>query len=372
MTRRVLLLGGTGVFGSRIARLLAGTLDAELVLAGRNLARAETLAADLRAAGAVARPLALERHGGALDAMLQVERPALLIDASGPFQAYGHDIPRLCIARGVSYLDIADDRSFVVGIRALDAAAREVGVSVLSGASSVPCLSGAAAEALAEGLDAVEAVRSWISPGNKAPRGRSVVRAVLAGGGRPVRWRRDGAWQTVHGWQDLRRVEVPGLGRRWLSACDVPDLDLIPERWPALREATFHAGLELAALHLGLWALSWAPRLGLLRDLARLAPVATVVALAFDRFGTDRGGMRVEVEGCLSGRPVRRIWTLVAGSGHGPWVPAAPAAALARRVLSDDPPPPGARACLGALPLDAVLAELRHLDIATYVERSDG
>ena len=372
MTRRVLILGGAGVFGSRVARLLAGTLDAELVLAGRDPARVAALAAELRGAGATARPLTLDRRGGGLDAALGGERPALLIDASGPFQAYGHDVPRLCVARRVPYLDIADGRAFVAGIRALDPAARAAGVPVLSGASSVPCLSGAAAEELAAGLDAVEAVRTWISPGNRAPRGRSVVRAVLAGAGQPLRWRQDGTWRTVHGWQDLRRVEVPGLGRRWLSACDVPDLELLPERWPGLREATFHAGLELAPLHLGLWALSWAPRLGLLPSLAPLAPAATAVARALERFGTDRGGMRVEVEGRWSGRRVRRSWTLVAGSRHGPWVPAAPAAALARRVLSGDPPPAGARPCLGALPLEAILAELRHLDVATRVERSDG
>ena len=42
-------------------------------------------------------------------------------------------------------LDIADDRAFVTGIRGLDPAARRASVPVLSGASSVPCLSGAVA-----------------------------------------------------------------------------------------------------------------------------------------------------------------------------------------------------------------------------------
>ena len=42
------------------------------------------------------------------------------------------------------------------------------------------------------------------------------------------------------------------------------------------------------------------------------------MARALERFGTDRGGMWVEVEGHLSERRVRRSWTLVAGSGHGP------------------------------------------------------
>jgi saccharopine dehydrogenase-like NADP-dependent oxidoreductase len=72
VTRRLLLLGGAGVFGSRIARLLAGTVDAELVLAGRDPARVAALAAELRRAGATSRPLALEREGGGLDAALDL------------------------------------------------------------------------------------------------------------------------------------------------------------------------------------------------------------------------------------------------------------------------------------------------------------
>jgi Saccharopine dehydrogenase NADP binding domain len=366
MTASVLLLGGAGVFGSRIARLLARTGDAEILIAGRGADRAQALAAELRRQGASARAIIADR-GRNLGDILQRERPALLIDASGPFQECDDSVPRLCIAHRVPYIDIADGRACVSGIGALDAAAIAAGIPVLSGASSVPCLSGAAVEALARDLDTLESIRTWISPGNRAPRGLSVVRAILAGAGRPLRWRQDGAPRTVHGWQDLHRIELPELGRRWVSACDVPDLELFPAKWPSLREATFHAGLELAGLHLGLWAGSWLVRWRLVRSLAPLSVAALAVAQALERFGTDRGAMRVEIVGRHGGRALRRSWTLIAEAGHGPWVPAAPAAALARQVTSGRVAP-GARPCLGVLPLDAMLHELRHLEIRTRLE----
>lgn len=367
---RVFLLGGTGVFGSRIARLLSATSEAELIIAGRNAMKTTGFVAELQKAGAKAKPCVTDRDSD-LAAALRHERPSLLIDASGPFQECDYRTARLSIAQGIPYIDIADSRSFVTGIRALDAEARAAGVPILSGASSVPCLAGAVAETLAEGLEAVDALHIWISPGNRTPRGRAVIRAILAGAGQELRWRREGMWQTTHGWQDLHRIAIPELGHRWLSACDVPDLDLIPERWPAIRDATFHAGLELGILHLTLWAASWAPRWGLVRSLAPLTGVAMALAKSLEAFGSDRGGMRVELAGYAAGRRQRRSWTLIAASGHGPWVPAAPAAALAKRILSRDPPEPGARSCFGVLPLAAILDELRHLDITTRLEHQE-
>lgn len=69
-----------------------------------------------------------------------------------------HAIPIACIAAGVHYIDIADSREFVCGIEELDAAAKDAGVVLLSGASSVPALSGAAVRHLAGGMDKVRAL----------------------------------------------------------------------------------------------------------------------------------------------------------------------------------------------------------------------
>ena len=124
--------------------------------------------------------------------------------------------------------------------------------------------------------------------------------------------------------------EVPGLGRRWLSACDVPDLELLPERWPGLREATFHAGLELAPLHLGLWVL-----------VLGSAPWAAQ-GLGASNSGRSRYGPRA---GAFWHRPWRH-----AGRGGGPFVRASgspkldPGRGLGARPLGSRGPSRCARA----------------------------
>src|SRR4051812_37600161 len=84
----ILILGGYGVFGGRLAELLADLGAAELILCGRNLARAQAFCAQYKGPARV-RPLRLDRCD--ISRALGLESPDLVVDASGPFQNYGAD-----------------------------------------------------------------------------------------------------------------------------------------------------------------------------------------------------------------------------------------------------------------------------------------
>jgi saccharopine dehydrogenase-like NADP-dependent oxidoreductase len=209
--KEVLVLGGYGGFGGRVAQLLAEAGFA-VIVAGRSLAKAQVFCA--RHSGLPLQPLALAREDG-----LGGERPWLVIDAAGPFQGMDYRLPESCIAAGAHYLDLADGRDFVCGIGALDAAARAAGVVVVSGASSLPALSAAVCDRLAQGLDRVGAIDAALSAGNRAAGGVSVTRAILSYAGRPVRLWRGQAWRQGFGWQEMGRIAfrvagAPVLRRR--------------------------------------------------------------------------------------------------------------------------------------------------------------
>lgn len=349
---RVLIVGGYGVFGGRLAQLLRQDEDIELLIAGRSLHKARAFC---RQHGGI--PAHFDRDGPLL-AQLRRLGPQVVVDAAGPFQQYGNDpyrLARATVAVGAHYLDLADDAAFVEGIAQLDASAQAAGVTVLSGVSSVPCLSSAAIEQLRRGLGRIEYIETVILPGNRAPRGLSVVRAIVSQAGRPLRvWRGD-VWQHVPAWGDLGRVRLSTATRRldarWASTIGAPDLALFPARYGA-RSVVFRAGLELSLLHLGLWLLAWLPRLGLPGTLGRLAPLLRFVADLLRPFGEDRGGMCVTVIGeTAAGRTEQRRWTLIAESGDGPFIPAVPAAAWLRQRARGVVPTPGARACIGELSL---------------------
>jgi uncharacterized protein DUF4166 len=80
----------------------------------------------------------------------------------------------------------------------------------------------------------------------------------------------------------------------------------------------------------------------------------------------------VDVEGTnVDGRPMAYRWRLVAEKGQGPFVPAAPAAALVARLARGETLPAGAYPCLGILGLDEILAQVAHLPVFTLGRSKD-
>ena len=138
MTTRVLIIGGYGNFGSFITKSLARDQSIQLIIAGRSIVKGNALAAELEATN---RPesIALDITKN-LEASLRTIRPNITIHTSGPFQTQGYHVANACIDVGSHYIDLADGRTFVGGIRELDQHAKGKGVLVISGASSVPCL----------------------------------------------------------------------------------------------------------------------------------------------------------------------------------------------------------------------------------------
>lgn len=372
MTDRILVLGGYGVFGGKLCAYLARSGLCEVLVAGRSLAAAEAFCA---VHGGT--PTGLDRTSPRLAAEVAALAPQVVVDAAGPFQTYGtapYALARAAIACGAHYIDLSDDAAFTAGITALEREARAAGVTVISGASSVPGLSAAAVQHLATGLSRIERIESTILPGNRAPRGLSVMRAILAQVGHPLPLTRAGRIAPVIGWGGLKRVRLclPGLPpiTRRASYIGAPDLRLFPARFGA-RTVLFRAGLDLAVLHHGLWLLSLLVRVRLLQSLEPLAPLLQLVAQGFTPFGSDRGGMLVEVLGQRQDGGVEmRRWVLIAGTGDGPHVPSLPARALCIKALGGTLAP-GARPCLGEIPLAEILATAEGLDICTGTEAAE-
>jgi saccharopine dehydrogenase-like NADP-dependent oxidoreductase len=374
MSYRILVLGGYGVFGSRVCRLLARLNGLELFVAGRSHFAAEKLCAQIRAETpeAAVQPFALDLTRD-LRSALEATGPRLVIHAAGPFQGQDYTVASACIAQGVHYVDLADGREFVVNFAQLNPAAQRAGVIAISGASSVPGLSAAVADHLKSSFARLDSVETGITPGNRAPRGRAVVGAILSYVGRPMRIWRGGKWTTVCGWQGLRRRRLRLIGDivlppRWFARCDVPDLELLPARYPGTQTVEFRAGLELAALHLGLWLLSWPVRFRLLPRLSRFTGLAMFVGERLKRAGTDRGGMYVELRGeGTDGAPLRRVWTLIAEAGKGPWIPAIPATIIAIKLAHGRLSQTGAMPCLGLFTLKEFHDALPGLEISTSI-----
>jgi hypothetical protein len=348
---RVLILGGRGYFGRRLAERLGRMENVEVLTGGRSQASCPT-------------HHRLDAWRPGLAERLRSLQVDVVVAALGPFPGGpgSYRIAEAAIDAGVHYIDLADARAHVVGVTALDRRAREAGVMVVSGASSVPALSSAVVDHLARGLDRIDRIEHGISASELTP-GAGAIRSALTYCGRPIRSAATEHTPT-YGWQDgtWKSFRAP-LGARWLLRCDVPDLDLFPTRY-GTSAVDFRAGVPQLPHMAAMWSLSWLVRLGLVRSADRLAPRLHGIAQAFERIGSGRSGMYVVVEGmCADGAPKRREWQLIAEANHGPYVPVLAATALIRRLANGREMPRGARPCIGLVLLDQFRAELEGLKI---------
>lgn len=225
--KRVLVAGARGVFGSLLVRELAAAYD--VVATTRN---------------------ELDLHD--VDAVGRAARGAFAFAcAAGPFQQLDRRIVRAVVESGAHWLDIADDERWFFDLlddRALDALARERGVVVMPGLSTLPAISCA----LVRRMNVPPRVTITLFIGNDNAKGA----AAIASG----------------------------------AALRTPDRELLRREWSV--DATVRTRFEMPGAQLAMRALAYLPpnaRLRIARVIARLAKPF--------RFGTRGGGVEVRAEG---------------------------------------------------------------------------
>ena len=359
---RVLILGAYGFFGQRIAASLARTPGMQLLLAGRNVDKATALAYQLGLRAEQA--LALDATDPKLGALLRKLGVNTVIHTAGPFQGQQYHVARAAIEARAHYLDLADGRAFVAGIGTLDAAARAAGVCVFSGVSSLPALTAAVVDQHVPYFAKIESIAIGISSGAKLP-GIATLRGVLGYCGKPFRVWENGAWALAHGWMDRRTFSFPKpVGARLFGRCDVPDLELLPTRYPTARTVSFHAGFVSESCHKALEWIATQVRRGRIKSAVTFATPLYWVARRLEPLLPDRGAMFIRMQGPDDdGRPRTLTWQLLAYDNHGPHIPCGPSIALARKLARGESPEIGARPCMGVLTTKEILDTLQGLSV---------
>lgn len=363
---QVLILGGYGNFGTRIATALVKE-RISIIIAGRERQKAEALRNKLKqdAAENMITVAAFDANKD-LSKQLELLKPTVVINTVGPFQTTDYSIAKICIQHHVHYIDLADARDFVTGIICLDSLAKKNNVLVVSGASTVPGLSSAVLSHYKNDFATIDSLIYGISPGQKAPRGLATTESILTYLGKPLKpW--GNHHQTYFGWQDIYRQKYPELGKRWMANCDIPDLDLFTEKY-GLKNIRFSAGMENSILHLGMWAMSYLVRIGLPLNLPKHAKFLLSLSHIFDSFGSTNGGMHMLMKGTdKEGKPIEIKWFIIAKENDGPQIPCVPAIILSKKIIRGQLRINGALPCVEMITLDEYIQELEKFSIKQYV-----
>src|SRR5437773_995725 len=291
--KRVLVVGGTGHFGRLLTDDLRRYTDCELVVADRHVV-------DL------GNPASIE---SALSGV------AVAICAAGPFQALPVTLAEMCLCRGIHYIDLADDRSFVRKIRSLVPGEGDNLPAVCTGWSTVPALSGLLARIGTAGLDPIDAIYIHMATGNRLPKKTATIASFLYSVGQPFHIFRDGRWQMVRGWSEPRDFSfLPPIGRRRGYLIDVPDHELFPALFHA-RTVEFRTAMEWNALSAAVTLFGWLVKKHWIRSSSSWNKVFRLGGTLVGVIGHDWGALGVEVIGSIGQKHVIRHVSIVADSG---------------------------------------------------------
>lgn len=373
MAFRVMVVGGYGNFGSIVCRHLAQMSEIELLLSGRDARKLQRKVAELQAqSGRACEGWCGDAMGAGFQAALRELNIQLVVHTGGPFQGQSYAVAESCIGAGVNYCDLADCRTFVNGIAVLDARAREAGVALLSGCSSVPTLSSAIIDQQRSRFARIDSIEHGISSSAKMP-GLSTVEGVLAYAGKPIKQLKNGQVHEVLGWLDLTLRTMPQLGTRVLANVDVPDMDIFARRYGA-QTLRFKAGAGLKLGGVANALLAQALRFGLVRDHVRWAARLHRLGTRFERFGDGKSAMYIDVQGIgVDDQPLSMTVQLTALNDKGPEIPSCAAVALASKMARGYAPQPGARPCVGEISVDEYLAAINDpANLSLSVQFAEG
>lgn len=138
----VLIVGGYGNVGKRIARLLADELGSRLLVGGRNKSRAERCAADLKTA-AQARRIDVTQPATFNEALQGVAMVIMCLDTADLKFAHA------CVVRGVHWIDITASSDVVERLGFMQDLAAAHGVTILSSVGLAPGITNLLAKACA-------------------------------------------------------------------------------------------------------------------------------------------------------------------------------------------------------------------------------
>ena len=260
---------------------------------------------------------------------------------------------------------MADGREFVNGISSLNNSAKDKEVLVISGASSVPCLTSSLVDYYKNEFKAIESLDYGITTAQKTARGLATTAAILGYTGKAFKTLINGNERYVYGWQDLRIRSYKNLGLRLLGNCDVPDLAVFPMRYPELKTIRFYAGLEIPIIHITLWSLSWLVRFKVINNLQNAAPLLLRLSYLFDWLGTANSAFHMKLSGKdKADRDKTIVFELLARSGDGLYIPCMPAILLAKKLANNEIFETGACPCVGFITRDEYLTALSDMDIS--------
>lgn len=245
---RALVLGATGVVGRRVAAELAQTSDLErLIVTGRDGRRAERIASLLGSDRVTAEVLDATDAKRVVALAREVD---VVVCAAGPHYLFEIEAVRAAIDAETSYVSLCDDHSVTPRILALNDAARDAGVTVVSGCGLSPGLTNLLIAIAAHEVDEIDEIEIAIAASTVDTPGDATTLHFLAQMSEPAEAISDHEPERARAGTSPRLIYFPEpVGWVETFKSGHPEIATLPHAHPGLRSLSFRIGLaERAAM----------------------------------------------------------------------------------------------------------------------------
>lgn len=325
----ILVVGGYGQVGRVVSLWLGQHHPGQVIAAGRNFEKAQSFAAETE--GQVL-PLQLDLDNlGEVEALLDGVR---VVVAS--IERSNDDLfVRACLARGVSYVEVATSYETIQRVLRLDSLARRSGVAAIAGTGLIPGLSNLLAAYLAEKLDHTRSLDIYVMLGLGDAHGTDAIRWILAYADRRFTVQTANGQRTVESLADPKQITFPGEQRpRTTYRFDIADQHVLPTTTGAA-EASTRLSFDVRWVT---WLMAGLKRTGLVKAFQRLDPAMVAGILERVKFGSDRFALTIEANGTSDGQTVLLT---ASATGRGEAHATGIVTALTAETLYDGHIPPG-------------------------------
>ncbi|WP_404787806.1 saccharopine dehydrogenase family protein [Altericista sp. CCNU0014] len=311
MQSKVLILGGRGRIGTSVALDLLTHTQAQVVVTGRSTATATSPLLEQFSDRLQYLPLDLADESSLSAAISPVD---LVVHCAGPFRQRTTAALKTCIAEGVNYVDVSDDRVFTQAALENASSAEAAGVTAIINTGVFPGISNSMVRQGIEQLEAPEEIQIKYVVAGSGGAGVTVMRTTFLNIQHAFDAWVDGRWQKISPYTDRETVNFPDpFGKASVYWFDMPESFTLAKNFPVKTVTTkfgtlpdFYNHLTWMTAHLFPQKLMQHP--SFIEALAHISHRMTSVT---DRFSGTGVAIRVDVLGQKNGMPARYYSTFV-------------------------------------------------------------
>lgn len=211
MDKKVLVIGGTGHIGQRIAEDIAAQTEASVTVTGRN----SSFKGDF--------PFLL-LNLAQKDKITSIIRDYdLVVHSAGPFHHRDGRVLKSCIEAGVNYIDVSDHRSFHFKAQPYHKQAQKAGVTAVLHTGVFPGISNLMAQQGVESLDRANSIYLYYLVAGSGGAGLTVMRTTFLGIQSPFSAWIEGKWQKISPYSERETITFPHYGEGGVYWFDVAE-----------------------------------------------------------------------------------------------------------------------------------------------------